>query len=374
MPKTVAIIGSFAPSLVNFRGSLIKAMVDRGHAVVGMAPDFDADTLAKLRALGAVPKTIELERSGLNPSQDLRSYRRLRAAIADVAPDVVIPYTIKPVIWGSLAAHAEKVARIMPMITGLGYAFTTGLNPARLLSLAAASLLYRIALSRAHFVLFQNPDDLALFQRRHLLARRTPTAIIAGSGIDTQHFARRPVPADPSFLMISRLLRNKGVREFAAAARMLKEKYPTVPIRLAGYFDNSSDSIGQAEFAEMIANGVEFLGQIEDVRPSIERASVYVLPSYREGTPRSSLEAMSVGRAIVTTDAPGCRETVVNGRNGYLVPPQDSIKLAEAMERFVKNPTLASEMGAVSRHIAETKYDVRRVNEDIMRYADLLDD
>jgi len=371
--KTVVVIGSYAPSLVNFRGSLIRAMIEKGHAVICMAPDFDAGTIATLEKLGATAKTVSLARSGINPVHDLKCYRSLRQAIAEVSPDVVIPYTIKPIIWGTLAAHAQKVGRIVPMVTGLGYAFTTGLGVTRLLSLGAASLLYRMALAKAHTVLFQNPDDLALFRRRRLIPSRVASAIIAGSGIDTVHFASKPVPPGPSFLMISRLLKNKGIREFASAAKAIKKKHPAVPIRLVGYLDQSADSIDQAALDAMIADGVEYLGKLDDVRPAIENAAVYVLPSYREGTPRSSLEAMAIGRAVVTTDAPGCRETVTEGVNGFLVPVGDPIRLAEAMERFIATPGLAKTMGEASRRIAETKYDVRRVNEDIMRYANLLD-
>jgi glycosyltransferase involved in cell wall biosynthesis len=371
MSKTVAIIGSYAPSLLNFRGSLIKAMIGRGHRVVCVAPEIDAETADRLAALGAEVRPVDMQRAGLNPVSDLKTYRSLRRTLSEISPDVVIPYTIKPIVWGVLAAHSARVARIVPLITGLGYAFTGGASIARLVSLAAASVLYRMALSRAHIVLFQNPDDLALFRGRGLVKRRMPTAIVAGSGVDTAHYAPLPLPENTCFLMISRLLKNKGIREFAAAARTIKGKYPDVAIKLVGYLDGSTDSIGQAELDAMIDDGVEYLGQLADVRPAIALADVYVLPSYREGTPRSSLEAMAMGRAVITTDAPGCRETVSEGVNGLLVPVGDAVRLAQAMERFIQEPGLAAAMGRESRRIATEKYDVNTVNADIMRHAGL---
>ena len=371
MPKTVAIIGSYAPSLLNFRGSLIKAIIGRGHRVVCMAPEIEAETAGDLAAFGAEVRQVDMQRAGLNPLSDVRTYRSLLTALSEISPDVVIPYTIKPIVWGVLAAHSARVARIVPLITGLGFAFTGGLSVSRLVSLAVASVLYRMALSRAHIVLFQNPDDLALFRGRRLLKRATPTAIVAGSGVDTAHYAPVPLPASTCFLMISRLLKNKGIREFAAAARTIKGKYPEVSIKLVGYLDGSTDSIDQAELDAMIEGGIEYLGQLADVRPAIALCDVYVLPSYREGTPRSSLEAMAMGRAIVTTDAPGCRETVVDGVNGLLVPVGDVARLAEAMERFIKEPALAAAMGRESRRFATEKYDVNTVNADIMRHAGL---
>jgi glycosyltransferase involved in cell wall biosynthesis len=171
--------------------------------------------------------------------------------------------------------------------------------------------------------------------------------------------------------MIARLLWDKGIREFAAAAKRLRREHPEVPIALVGYLDPSPDSLSESELAALVAAGVDFKGKLEDVRPAIAECSVYVLPSYREGTPRSVLEAMAMARAIVTTDAPGCRETVKDGINGFLVPPGDADALYEAMVRFIERPELAAEMGARSREIAERRYDARKVSADIIRHVGL---
>jgi glycosyltransferase involved in cell wall biosynthesis len=369
--KTVVLLGGYAPSLVNFRGPLIAALAERGCQVVAMAPDIDDALGEQIRRLGGEPVSISLNRGGLNPAADLASYKALKAEFVRLKPDVLIPYTIKPVIWGTLAARAAGVKTVVPMITGLGFAFTGGVEPRRLISRMMASVLYRLALGKADKVLFQNPDDLATFRSLRLLPGRVPTAIINGSGIDIDHFRPAPLPVEPSFLMIARLLGDKGIREFAAAAAGVKERYPAVPVRLVGFLDQTPDSISQSELDAIIASGVEFLGKMDDVRPAIAGCSVYVLPSYREGTPRSVLEAMAMGRAIITTDAPGCRETVVDGQNGWLVPVKNSEALEAAMVRFIESPEMVEDMGRRSRQIAVEKYDVNAVNADIIGHVGL---
>jgi glycosyltransferase involved in cell wall biosynthesis len=204
-----------------------------------------------------------------------------------------------------------------------------------------------------------------------LLPPGKPSSVVNGSGIDCDVFAVAPLPDKPAFLIIGRLLGNKGIREFAAASRQFIAQNPGVPVRLVGYRDESADSISQAELDSMIADGIEFVGKLSDVRPEIARASVFVLPSYREGIPRSVLEAMAMGRAIIATDVPGCRQTVTDGDNGLLIPARDSGALASAMQRLVDEPALIAKMGRRSREIAETRYDVHRVNDAIMAIVGL---
>jgi glycosyltransferase involved in cell wall biosynthesis len=371
-PQRVVLLGSFAPSLINFRGPLIAAMVARGHRVFALAPGIDAATSEQLRALGAEPRSVELARTSLNPLGILASKRALSRTFRELRPDLVIAYTIKPVVLGAGAARSAGVERFVPMVTGLGYAFTGGAEPKRIVSRIAASLMYRRAFARSAVALFQNPDDLADFRRLRLLPSDLPTALINGSGVDTKRFAPAPMPdGPPSFLMIGRLLGDKGVREYGAAAARLKREHPQVRISLAGWIDPSPDALSQAELDSLIAGGVEYLGRLDDVRPAIAAHSVYVLPSYREGTPRSVLEAMATGRAIVTTDAPGCRQTVIEGDNGLLVPPRDADALYRAMLRFVEDPGLARRFGPASRRIAEERFDVDSVNEEILRLTGL---
>lgn len=369
--RRVLLLGSYAPSLINFRGPLIAELAARGHRVLAAAPDIDEATAERLRGLGAEPVSLPLSNSSLNPLSIFRSLAALRRLLRRHRPDTIIAYTIKPVILAAFAGRAEGVGRIVALITGVGFAFTEGGGLRHRLARAAAATLCRSALARTDLVLFQNRDDQALFGELALIAPGQATGVVDGSGVDLAQYAPSPPPAGPAFLMISRLLRNKGIREFAAAARRLSAERPDVQIALVGYADGSPDSLTRRELDELIGSGVTFHGKLDDVRPALAECSVYVLPSYREGTPRSVLEAMATGRAIITTDAPGCRETVVDGVNGLLVPPRDAEALYGAMRRFVDQPELAGPMGEESRRIAETRYDVRNVNADILRHVGL---
>lgn len=369
--QRVVLLGAFAPSLVRFRGPLIEAMAGRGHRVFAASPGIDETIAQQLRALGATPVDVPLVRASLNPFSALATYRALRDIFVRLRPDVVIAYTITPVTIGALAARAAQVGRFVALVTGLGYAFTAGREPRRLLTRLAAWLLYRRAFRAVSVAVFQNVDDRREFARLRLLPRDLPTGLVNGSGVDVGHFSPAPLPSEPNFLMIARFLKDKGIREFAEAGAQLKREHPAVQLRLVGWLDRSPDAIDAAELQRIEDRGIENLGELADVRPAIAACSVYVLPSYREGTPRSVLEAMAMGRAIVTTDAPGCRETVIDGVNGFLVPPRDAAALLVALRKFVDRPALAAEMGAASRRMAEEKFAVEAVNQVMLDYAAL---
>ncbi len=366
--KTVVVLGGFAESLVIFRGPLLRALVERGHRVVACAPAAPAAVVDALAAMGVTYRDVPLKRAGLRPDQDLRGLGALILLFHEIRPDVVLGYTIKAVIYGLLAARLAGVPRRFAMITGLGYAFIGAGLRARLAG-AAARRLYRLSLGGADRVFFQNPDDRALFERLGLVRGPEQAVMINGSGVDLDAFRPAPPPPGrPSFLLIARLLGDKGVREYVAAARALRARYPDAVFRLAGWIDGDNPAaVSERELRSWVTEGaVEYLGRLDDVRPAIAAASVYVLPSYREGTPRTVLEAMAMGRPVVTTDAPGCRETVRDGVNGYLVPVRDAGALARAMERFLVEPGLIEAMGRESRRIAVEKYDVREVNAIIL--------
>ena len=221
---------------------------------------------------------------------------------------------------------------------------------------------------------FQNPDDESLFRKLNILSAHANTCVVNGSGVDVSQFnvAHFIESAAPRFLLIARLLGDKGVREYVQAAKQVKQHYPDTQFDLVGWIDTNPNAITQAELDQWVAAGVlNFLGRLNDVRPAIRDCSVYVLPSYREGTPRTVLEAMAMGRAVITTDAPGCRETVVDGDNGFLVPIKDADALAQAMLRFIEKPDLSIQMGQRSRIIAEDKYDVHKVNEKMLKRMEL---
>ena len=233
--------------------------------------------------------------------------------------------------------------------------------------------LYRLGLKYNNKVFFQNPDDLELFVRLKIVKKRDRAVLINGSGVDTNYFSIKPLTYPVSFLMISRLIGDKGVREYVEAAGIVKKKYPDVIFRLAGWIDVNPSAVSKDELDLWIESGViDFLGRLDDVRPAIEKATVYVLPSYREGTPRTVLEAMSMGRPIITTDAPGCRETVIDGVNGLLVNIKDVDGLVSAMEKLICDPSMVDIMGMSSHKIALDKYDVDKVNQVILKSMELV--
>jgi len=362
----IILLGSYAPSLVNFRGSLLKEFVKQGHEVIAYAPEISPSVKTILEGYGVSYYDVPLSRTGLNPWKDIKTIIALRYLFLKEKPDAVLSYTIKPVLYGSIAAWLGGVSNIYSMITGLGYSFMGNSVKQRIVG-KIAQLLYKISTKRNTKVFFQNPDDLSLFIKLDLV-QKEQTVLINGSGVDLKHFSIKPLPEAVSFLLIARLIKEKGIQEYAEAARIIRDRYPDTKCTLVGRVDPSPAAINPIDLKNWQQDGLlDFKGRMEDVRPAIANASVYVLPSYREGIPRTVLEAMAMGRPVITTDAPGCRETVIDGLNGYLVPVKAHATLAKAMERFILHPELIQQMGIESRIIAEEKYDVHKVNEVIMR-------
>jgi len=357
------VVGSYADSLINFRGDWLKYLIDNGYEVHACAPELEdgSEVHNRLIDLGVTPHSYPVRRAGVNPFGDLLTLWVLFRIFRKIKPDFAMFYTIKPVVYGVLAAFLARVPKRIALITGLGYAFHE--ERKRSVVAVVASFLYKQAIWLSGVVFFQNPDDQRLFLERKLLANKERSCVVNGSGINTSQFQIEPLPCVPRFLMIGRFLGDKGVREYAAASLLLKDQYPDAEFSLVGWIDENPDAISPAELDSWVDSGINYLGKLDDVRPSIADALVYVLPSYREGTPRTVLEAMSMGRPVITTDAPGCRETVVDGENGFLVPVKSVEALAEAMKAFIVDPSLAAKMGQKSREIAVNKYDVNSVNQ-----------
>lgn len=325
---------------------------------------------AKLRALGAVPHHVSLTRTGLNPFADVVYFWAMRRVLNAVRPDLCLSYTIKPNIWGSLAASSLGI-RSASMVTGLGYTFISGRGGRQRAIGSLARWLYRRATSANSIVVFQNPDDVGDFVKAGCLRDRCKARLVNGSGVDLTYFTPAPLPDEPVFLMVSRLIGNKGVREYAAAARRLIGEGRKARFQLAGFIDQGLDGISPSELQQWIAEGIEYLGHLDDVRSALAGASVCLLPSYREGTPRSVLEAMAMGRPIITTDVPGCRETVVDGVNGLLVPAREEQRLAEAMAELIDHPGRRALMGAESLKLCRSKFDVKAVNAVLLEHLGL---
>jgi glycosyltransferase involved in cell wall biosynthesis len=364
----IVVVGPLAASLVAFRGELLRSMVAQGHEVLGLAPEEDPRVRDALAAMGVGFGTVPLRRTGMNPVRDAVTTVALARAFRGERAELAFVYTAKPVIYGLLAARLAGVPCRAAMITGVGSALAGGGSFGDRSLAKLVETLYRIALRFAHVVIFQNPDDEALFRRLGLVGRRHRIVLVNGSGVDLDRFAVTPHPPPPvTFLMIARLVREKGLFEYVEAARLVKHEHPDVRVQLLGPLDDKASGIGRDQVDAWAAEGIiEYLGATDDVRPYLRAAHVCVLPSYHEGTPRSILEAMSMGRAAITTDAPGCRETVRDGVNGFLVPVRDGAAVASAMRRFIDEPGLAERMGDAGRALAEERFDVHAVNRVII--------
>lgn len=358
------LVSGYAGSVIRFRGHLIDALLANGLEVHVVAPGFDEfpEVRAPLLARGVVLHDLPLERTGMNVGADLRSLVWLYRLFRRHRPYVVLAYMNKPVIYGLSAAWLARVPHRHALMTGLGFAFQDE-NHGHPVSRVMRQL-YRLVLSVTERVFFQNPDDEALMRERGLLPARVPSQVVGGSGVEVSEYAACPVPEQPVFLMIARLLKEKGVREYAAAAGELRRRHPQVRCLLVGPFDEHPSAVSPAELDGWVrAGAIEYLGQLGDIRPAMASAGIYVLPSfYREGIPRSILEALSMGRAVITTDSPGCRETVVHGDNGLLVEPRSVPSLLAAMEQLALDPARVARMGAASRRLAEQRFDVHAVN------------
>jgi glycosyltransferase involved in cell wall biosynthesis len=368
--RSLAMVTSEAYSLSNFRGPLIRELVARGVTVYALAPDFRDDTRAAVSRHGAIPVDISLNRAGLHPLRDLADLARLTGSLRRLRPDAVLAYFIKPVIYGTLAATLARIPRRFALVAGLGYMFSEDQEDGvggPLQRLVKA--LYRVAFSRCDKVFLQNEEDLEDLVGLRLLSRDKAVRL-NGTGVELDRLRpASPVLSPPTFLLMARLLKQKGVREFAAAAEAVRALHPEARFILLGDVDPNPNSVARADVECWVAKGIlEWPGQVNDVSPYIAQASVYVLPSYyREGVPRSTQEAMAMGRPVITTDSTGCRETVIDGVTGWLVPVRDEAALVRAMLRFIDEPALIATMGMESRRLVEARFDVHKVNEMMLQ-------
>jgi glycosyltransferase involved in cell wall biosynthesis len=369
--KRFLLISNKSTTLVDFRLDLIKEIQKFGIAVHVAAPGLveGSKDVITLRKFDVVVHQIPLDRTALNPLKDGLLLFSLIRLILSVQPHYLLSYTIKPVIWASIAARFSNVPVTCSLITGLGYSFSEGNGSfTKRMLLNLSKIIYRVALKRNATVFFQNPDDELFFREANIISNKVRSVVLKGSGVNLLEYRAVSLPDEPIFLMVCRLLADKGVREFVAAAELVKIRHPNAIFRLAGPLDENPESISQSELNSWVEKkAIEYLGVLDDVRPALSEASVFVLPSYREGTPRSTLEALSMGRPIISTDVPGCRETVTNSENGLLVKVKSVKELAVAMERLVSDSALRARMGQASLRLARDEFDVNKVNKIMLR-------
>ena len=374
----IVIIGTVASSFYGFRADLIRALRAQHHTVYTFTSEYSNDDLKKIEALGAIPITYYLNRGGLNALSDIKATYELSKKIKDIAPDLVFSYFSKPVIFGTLAAKLAKVPQVIGMLEGLGYTFTDqpeGLSKKTQLIKSVQILLYKVALPKLDKLIFLNPDDPKdLLENYHIKAKQVN--ILGGIGLDLDDYDYQSIDAIDSpinFLFIGRMLKEKGIHDFIAAAKIVKNTYPDVEFTALGAVDSSNPgALQQSELDRLTSlNIINYPGQVENIQEWIADSHVFVLPSYREGVPRSTQEAMAIGRAVITTDVPGCRETVVDGVNGFLVEKWNPQALAEKMIYFIENPEQITKMGHESYKIAQEKFDANKVNKRLIQMLGL---
>lgn len=373
MKRNILIIASLSGSLLHFRGDFIAELIKQGYTVFAAAPDISERVNQGLLKLGATPVTFKLDRTGLNPLKDFKSISQLKLIIQKHKINLVFPYTIKPVVYGSIAANRLKIP-VISLITGLGFTFSGASNKAKVLQ-KITKRLYRYALRKNELVLFQNEDDLILFKNHKIISKNQKTDIINGSGVHLERYPFRVMKENSQnvkFVIVARLIKEKGIQLFMDAAKILKAKYPLAEFHIIGGMADSPSGIKIEKLEELHRdNIIVFHGINNEVPEFLKGVHVFVLPSfYREGVPRSILEALSVGMPIITTDTPGCRETVITEKNGFLVPPNSLEPLIEACSYFLENPLAIEEMGKQSRKLAEEKFDVNLINQHLVSNID----
>ena len=362
--KRIMVLSCHTHSLFWFRTEMMKKFLSLGYEVTAVGQEPESEWNEKFAEFGVNYRQLDVQRNGTNPLRDINTLKKIEALMAEETPDILFCYQAKTVIYGCIAAHKRGITEIYPLIAGLGSVLIgTGIKNTILRILMKTE--YKFSLRHAKAVMLQNPDDMGFFVKNKLV-KKAQCRLINGSGVDTAHFVPSPLPNETAFLCISRLIRDKGVGEYMDAAREIHKKYPAARCLLVGPFDTNPSAITPGELQTYINDGsVEYFGEQSDILPYMEQCSVFVLPSYHEGTPKTVLEAMACGRAVITTDAPGCRETVKNGENGVLIPVKNTQALADAMEMFITDPYKAVPMGMAGRRIAENKYDVKKVNDKI---------
>lgn len=367
----IAVLSSHTQSLLWFRMDMMKYFINNGHTVIALGSEPEVEWKQKFAEDKIDYRQLPVDRNGVNILKDIKTVHALFRFMRKEKPDKVIAYHAKTVIYGSVAAKMNGITEIYLMIGGLGSVLRgTGFKNEILKLVMKAE--YRISFQCSKRVFFENNDDKNAFIHRGLI-KEDKTVLIDGVGVNLSVFKPVPIPVKPAFLFVGRLIKDKGIMEYLEACKMIKEKYPEVNCMLVGPYDSNPTAMKHQELEPYIEAGIiNYYGEQSDVRPYLSECSVFVLPSYHEGMPKTVLEAMAMGRTIITSNAPGCKETVINGVNGYLVEIKNIKQLAEKMEYLLCNHALCSEMGMASYKLATEKYDVKIINKIIMETMGLI--
>jgi N,N'-diacetylbacillosaminyl-diphospho-undecaprenol alpha-1,3-N-acetylgalactosaminyltransferase len=342
-----------------FRLPIMQKLVRLGHRVYAICPE--GERSGDFATHGVIHVPYLIERSSLNPLKELRAIQHIYHAIKPLHLDILHTFTAKPNIYGTIAGRAAKIPKIINLVEGLGSFYLENNLKSRLVRILIESL-YRQTFKLSDTVMFVNEDDPAYFISKKIVSPEK-VFTMKGVGIDTSEW--KPIPKEDEWIrvtMIARALKHKGVQEFIEAATILGKKYPDVSFQFVGSPDEGNRFSVTEEFMKA-QTSINYLGQQNNIRHILSQSDIFVLPSYREGLPRTSMEALSMGLPIVTTDVVGCRETVNEGINGLLVPPQNTQALAEAIEKLIINPLLRKQMGKAGRAKAIREFDISTIIE-----------
>lgn len=375
--KKIILIGTAASSTLGFRSDLIKVLCQKSYEVHVFSSEYTLEELEAIELLGAISITYKLDRSGLNPIADIKSTYILAKKIRKIKPDLVFCYFSKPVIFATLAAKLARAPKVIGMLEGLGYTFTDqpmSISKKTQIIKKAQICLYKLALPQLDKLVFLNPDDPQDLLTKHNIKVKE-AEILGGIGLNLEEYTySNDYPKDITFIFVARLLAEKGIHDYITAAKIVKENYPQTKFIVLGAVDKEAlGALKDSELKKLIQNDIiQYPGHVNNVAEWIAKSSVFVLPSYyREGVPRSIQEAMAIGRAVITTNVPGCRETVVDGVNGFLVEKWNPQALAEKMIYFIENPEQIAIMGYESHKMAQEKFDADEVNKRLLTILDL---
>ncbi|MBJ9225420.1 glycosyltransferase family 4 protein [Citrobacter braakii] len=372
----IALIGTTAESLIQFRKELINLLHKNGHVVYAFAIDYDDVTKEKVKSFGAIPVHYCFSRTGLNPFSDVINTYKLYKILKSLKLDLAFSYFSKPAIFGTLAAKFARIQKRYAMLEGLGFFFTNSGGQVSLRTKLLKKILvslYKVSFRHIESLILLNADD-----KRDLLVNEKiqvkKVHILGGIGLNMSDYPYCPPPVDPvSFIFVARFLQEKGVYEFIEAAKIVKNKFPETHFCMLGHLDlHNPGSLTIERLNDLKCNNIiELPGHVDNVQEWLAKASVFVLPSWREGFPRSTQEAMAMGRAVITSDVPGCRDTVVDGVNGFLIKPKSAEELADKMIYFLNEPDEIKKMGEASYNIAKMNFDSSIVNINLLSILDI---
>ena len=362
----ILILGGITGSIINFRYDLIKKLIELEYEVYVIAKATDISHVKKIEKLGVRLIDSDITNNKLNIISDLKYFFLLRRSIKVIKPDKVLAYTMKPVIYSGLVLKMFKNIQYYPMITGLGLVFNSQ-NKFIIVLRFFISFLLKLALKEANKVIVQNKENGQYLVRKKII-KELSYSVVNGSGVNSDYFSFSPMPNMPlNFLMVSRIRTDKGIIEYIKAAKIIKSKYPYVSFTLVGDVDKGLNENIIISIKKLDNNKIiNYLGYRNDIKNIIVKSHIFVLPSYHEGMPKSVLEAMSIGRVILTTNIAGCNQLVQDGVNGFLVPPKNYILLAEKMEWLINNNNNLDSMGLMSRKIIIEKFEQKIINRNMI--------